>query len=298
MTDVPAEGALVKVGFDVDSTTVAGFDASSVGIEALSCTLKQTETRRHSDGHRGTLDRHYSRKRVVSQASSGQFVCNPTETELDWLLYYILGGAPAGGVTSVANSIPEFQMLVDKVTSRYIYGGCVIDRAVFSGSAGNPIQLALDIEAKTESAPSATAFPSAVPFSSENYYVLSDLVLTIISTARKFSQFELTINNNLDKTRFHNSLTRAYIPAQSRTVQLSVNFPFTSDNSDLYAATVAGGAGTLVMADGSDTYTIAFANLMCNPVGPEITGKTEIRLPLVYDSFATDSNPSIKFTKT
>ncbi len=189
-------------------------------------------------------------------------------------------------------------MLVDKVTARYIYGGCFVNKATFSGSSGNPIQLSLDIEARTESVPTATAFPAAVPFDSASYYVLSDCVLTILSAARKFSQFELTIDNVLDTTRFHNSLTRAQIPAQNRMVQLSANFPYTSDNADLYQAAIAGAAGSLVIADGSDTYTIAFGNLKVNNKGPEIAGKTEIRLPLVYDAFASATAASIKFTKT
>lgn len=299
MTDVPAQGALTKVGFDVDSTTVGGFDASSRGIEAISCSVRQIETRLHSNGIRGTRSRHHIRNRVVSQRVTGSFVCNPTATELDWLLPYILGGSTVGGVTDVANALSSFSMLVDKGSKRFVYTGCKIGRAVLSGSQGNPVSLTLDIEGVAEAAGSDTAFPAAVPFvTDESFFVLADCAFTWISVARQFSQFELTLDNMLDADRFHNNLTRAQIVGQDRAVQLTLDVPYTSDNVDAYAVAVAGSAGTLVIADGSDTYTIAFGNLKANNEGPEVDGKTEIRLPLRLDAFATDSASECKFTKT
>lgn len=298
MTDVPAQGALTKVGFDVDATTVGGFDASSQGIEAITCSMRQVETRLHSGGLRGTRSRHQSRNRIVSQRSTGTFVCNPTAAEIDWLLPYILGGATAGGVTDVANTLPTFSMLVDKGSKRFVYTGCVVGRAVFAASQGGAVSLSLDIEATAEATGSDTAFPSAVPFTSASFFVLSDCAFTWLSSARKFSQFELAIDNMLDADRFNNSLTRAQIVGQDRAVQLSLNTPYTSDNVDLYAVAVAGGSGTLAVADGSVTYTVAFGNMRANNEGPELGGKTEIRLPLRLDAFATDSASECKFTKT
>ncbi len=93
--------------------------------------------------------------------------------------------------------------------------------------------------------------------------------------------------------------TRTEIAAQDRSVRLEVSAPFTSDNTDLYGAAIAGAAGSLVVSDGSVTYTMNFGNAKIPAEGQDVSGKSEIMLPLTVDLFHDDASASeLKITKT
>ena len=293
MTDVPAQGYAAQVGVD----TVAPIDVSSTGSEVLSCGLKSTETHVHSPGLRGTRSRLSYRVRATQEAVSGPMLLHPTASEIDFFLPYILGGATAAGVTDVADTLGEFVMSVDKVTKVYTYTAIRVSRATFSGTAGQPIELSLDLEAESESEANAGTFP-AMTFVTDNMFIMGDCTLTLLSTARKFKSFQLVIDNMLDADRYNNSTTRSEIPAQDREVTLTVGTPFTSDNSDLYDAAIAGAAGSLVINDGSTTYTVDFGNCKIPKDGATVDGKSEIDLPITVNCFDNGTNSECKVTKT
>ena len=293
MSDTPAQGALAKMAMDPNAIS-----ASSQGFEFVSCTLARQDTHVYSQGIRGTRSRDKSRARIARRAVSGQIVLEPTPTEIDFLLPYILGGTTSMGATDVADSLPSLVIGVDKVTKVYTYTGCRVGRAVFSGQAGQAVQLTLDIEATDETEAAGGSFP-AVSLPTDNFFVMSDLTLTLLSVARKFGRFALTIDNMLDAERYVNSLTRTQIAPQDRQVTLEVDTPFTNDNADLYGAAIAGAAGSLVMSDGTVTYTMAFGNCKIPADGAEVSGKTEILLPLTVNLFADGTTASeLKITKS
>lgn len=293
MSDVPAQGALAKMAFDASAITGA-----STGVEFVSTTLKRRDTHVYSRGIRGTRSRSKSRARIARTEVSGQIVLEPSASEIDFLLPYILGGTTAAGVTDVADALPEFVIGIDKVSKVYTYAGCRVARAVFAGQSGQALQLTLDIEAETETQANAGTFP-AITLPTDNFFVMSDVTLTLLSVARKFASFTLTIDNMVDADRYLNSLTRTEIAAQDRSVRLEVSAPFTSDNTDLYGAAIAGAAGSLVVSDGSVTYTMNFGNAKIPAEGQDVSGKSEIMLPLTVDLFHDDASASeLKITKT
>lgn len=266
-------------------------------FEFISETLKKVSTHYHSPGIRGTRSRHKSRVRETREAIAGSITMEPTPTEIDNLIERILGGTTAVGVTDVADTLPEFYVEIDRIAKVFEYSGCRVSRAVFSGSSGNPLQLVLDIEGETETVGNAgTAASLSLP--TDNIFVFSDIVLTLESAAREVSDFTLTIDNLLDADRYMNSLTRDEIYPLDREVTLACTVPYTTANTALYDAAIAGAAGSLVIADGSTTYTIDFANLKIPAESPEVPGKEEINLALNLASYADDSNSECKFTKT
>lgn len=295
MTDVPARGALSKMAID----SAAPLDTSSTHMEFISCGLKATNTHAYGSGIRGERSRHKSRARIVATDTRGPIVLQPSATEIDFLLPYILGGTTdVGGVTDVADTLPEFLLGVDKVTKVFTYTGCRVGRCVIQGNAGQPLTWTLDISAESESVGDAGTFP-AVTLNTDNFFVFSDLTLTLNSTARKFRAFTLTIDNLLDDERRNNALSPTEISAQDRAVQLTVDAPYTSDNEDLLGAAIAGAAGSLVMNDGTDTYTFDFGNCKIPSDGPTVDGKTEIQLPITVDCLKSGTSDSeIKVTKS
>lgn len=293
MTDVPARGALSQMAMDASSLGIG-----STHMEFLSCGLKGTNTHAYSSGIRGERSRHKSRARIVATDVRGPIVLQPSATEIDFLLPYILGGTTAAGVTDVADTLPEFIVGVDKVSEVFTYSGCRVGRCVIQGNAGQPLTWTLDISAESESAGAAGSFP-AITLNTDNFFVFSDLTLTLESSARKFRSFTLTIDNLLDDERRNNALSPTEISAQDRAVQLTVDAPYTSDNTDLHGAAIAGAAGSLVFTDGTDTYTVDFGNCKIPEDGPTVDGKSEIQLPLTVDCLKSGTSDSeIKFTKT
>jgi len=264
-------------------------------FEFISETLKQTETQFNSPGITGSRTRLKQRTRTVRKAIAGGIVMQPTPTEIDFLLEYILGGTPAAGVTDVADALPEVYIHVDRVTDDHLYNKCVCSQAIFRGSSGQPIELETQWEGETETA--SGGFP-ALSLPTDDIFVFSDITLTLEGSARTIEDFTLTINNMLATELYRNSISRSEIPPQDREVVLAVTLPYDADNADLYNAAIAGAALTLVISDGSTTYTIAAANAKIPADSPNVPGKSEIPLSITVNLFGDGTNSECKFTKT
>ncbi len=291
MTTVPAPAALAQYGVGAASPVTQA-------IECLSSTLKKTTTQVHSTGLRGGRSRRKYRVRNVREQVAGNLVLNPTATEIDFFLTYILGGTPAAGVTDVADTLPEFFCTIDQVTKVPEFSGLRVAQAVFAGASGEPLTLTLDLEGEDETLGAAASFP-ALTLPTDNMFVCSDITLTLEGGAVEINDFSLTIDNALLADLWRNALTRTQIPAGDRIVTLAATPAYTSDNQGLYEAAIAGAAATLVIADGSTTYTIAAANAKIPPDGPEVPAiGGEIVLPITVNFFADDTNSECKFTKT
>lgn len=296
MTDTPARASQASLCMD----DAAPIDTSSIPFHFISAGLKRSDTHVRSEGITGTRSQRDDRVRLAQTAVGGPLVFEPSPTEIDWLIEKILGGSTSAGVTDVADTLPEFLVAIDKITKVYTYAGCRVGRCTIAGNQGQPIRWTLEIEAETESEAAAGSFP-ALTLPTDNMFVFSDLTLTLLSTSRKFKSFSLTIDNALAADRYNNSLTRSEIPAMDRIVSLTVAAPFTSDNSDLYAAAIAGAAGSLAISDGSTTYTFDFGNVKIPAQGAEVEARgSEIQLPLqlmIYED-ASSGDSQIKCTKS
>lgn len=293
MADTPSEGALAKMALD----SVLPFDTSSIPFEFVSESLRLQQTHLKTGGIRGSRQRRSHRVRIGAKRVSGPVVMMPSVTELDWLLPYILYGSTSAGVTSLAEAVAEFQLMVDRVAKVFTYAGCRVSRATFAGSMGQPITLTLDIEAETESIGNAGTFP-AITIDTGTFAIFPDVTLTLQSSARTVKSFQLVIDHMLDTERYLNSTTRSEIPAQDLEVTLSCVVPYTPDNTDLLDQAIAGAAGSLAWAYDSATYTWAFGNLKAPSESPGVPGKNEIDLTLTMEAFHNGTNPVIKCTKS
>lgn len=297
----PSIGTLGKLAIDVSTVTgISDFDGSSTQLEFLSEELRYTEVQAYNNGVRGTRSRVAERVRIAQGAVSGSIVLHPTPVELDILFPLILGSAEVADSFTLAETIPEFGVLIERIAKRYIYTGCRVSRATFSGSQGQPITLRLDIEGETEVV-SGTSWPGTIPaIDSGSPYIFSDTTFSLSAdaSAAEVRAFEIVIDNGLITDRFNNSVTRTIIPAADRVISLNMTVPYTADEADLHKQALAGAAGTLTLTNGGCSTLFTFGNLKTDPAQSPVIGSrgSEIMLGLQMKAYKTGSTMELAVT--
>lgn len=236
-------------------------------------------------GNRGRRGRDLSRVRRGNRRGLGNVVSTPSDTELDFILPMAMGGA----LTDIGNTLPKFFVGVDKVADMFKYTGVVVSRLNLSAQIGQPVVMTIDLEATDEE--DLATWPETDPgldVSGEGFFILSDLVLTIGGTAREVPGFSLTIDNMLDTERFMNAKTREHIPSQDCMITLEIQVPYNSDNTDLYTIADAGVAGSLVLNNTVDIYTMTFGRLVAEQEGPSVETRQELQLPLTLEALRSN----------
>ena len=266
-------------------------------FEVVSASLQKTSQLVQSEGARGSRSRYKFRVRKQLERCSGNLVMEPSVTEIDKILPWFTGGTTTLGVTDVGNTLATRVVSIDRVTKVSTYAGCVVSRCTIEGNRGAAVRWTLDVEGTTETEGAAGSFPS-LSLDTDNFFVFSDCSFSLGGTTRKPESFRLVVDNVLDTERFLNSLTREEIPSKDRRVTLEATFPYNSDHSDLYDVAIAGIAGSLVITDGSTTYTIAMANIKTGAQPREIPVRDEIKLVCNFQAFADASASEFKVTKS
>jgi hypothetical protein len=238
------------------------------------------------DGLRGTRSRYGTDTRTGPYSVAGTIVTEPTPTDLLTWLPFIFGGALSSGAVPLAESLPSFSLGVDRVAKRFLYGGCKVNRATFTGNSGGLIKLSMDIVGQSELA-DTTAWPAISSDRTQGPFIFSgDPVLTLNSSAREVRDFELTIDNGLDTGRFMNSLTVVNLPEGDRHVSLRTSHAFAAGNYDLYDQALAGAGGSLVFTStqGSPsvlTFTFGELQVPAEPAGIDGRGELFLNLPMI-----------------
>src|SRR5260370_6686527 len=207
--------------------------------ELVSESLAKRLTILETAGIRGTRSHPAERTRDGTYSVQGTIHFHCSRGLLDLLLPGTRGGGSSPTYT-LAEALPAFDVLIERVASRFVYGTCKVSRAVFKARASGLLELALDVIGETE-ALSGTAFPAiAAPIDAP--YIWQDCVVTLASVSRVVTEFELEIDNHL-RARFSNSQTATDVYPTDLTISLRCPVPFTSDDADLY------GPDTAIAAD-------------------------------------------------
>lgn len=272
----PAVFSQFKYAIDDSSTTTIGdFDSGSFQYEFESESIQRKDTFVEAHGMRGSRSRASTRTRIGSTVVGGQLVLCPTPVELDQWLPRILGGVESTDVFPLAETIPAWSLLADRYTKRFIYDSMYVDRAVFSWQAGGLLKLTINAEGKSETI-SATSFPGTIPvINGGNPYASGDCTFSLSAdaSAAEIQEIEITIDNMLSKDRFMNATTRAQLPALDRLITVRAVVPYTADEVDLHAQTVAGAAGTVTFTNGNQSLLFTFGNLKSPAESPIGTGR-------------------------
>lgn len=269
-----SQGYQSRLSIAAGGTAIGSYTGA---YEIESETLKKTGTILDTNGLRGTRSHHSGRTREGTYSVQGTLNFCADPAMLDLLLPWILGADESTDVFALADTLPERDVLIDRVAKRFVYAGCKVNRARITGRAGELIKVSLDIIGKTETV-SATSFPSITP-PTVPPYAFQDAALTLVSTSRIITNFELTVDNVLD-ARFANSVSATNIDPQDRIITLRTETPFTSDEVDLYAQSVGGAAAALVLTYLGYSTTFSFASLQVPDNSPNAPGMSEILLSL------------------
>lgn len=296
-----SQGAQAKLAMEPGSAPHT-FDASSEPYEFISENLIGRAPILPNDGIRGTRSEHSIRTRFGNKAVGGTIILEPSPLDLDLLLPRILGASESSDSFALAETLPAFGVMVDRVAKVFTYSDCYINKAVFSGQTGGKIRLALDIIAADWSIGNAGTFPAITlgTAAANQPYTLADGAFTFASSARVTKSFELTIENFLE-ARFANALTASSITPQRRLVTLKTVHPYTSGETDLLAQSLYGASGTLVltpigggMSGVSTTFT--FGVLQNEDEHPAVPGKNAIDLTLNMTARMTGSTRELVVT--
>lgn len=285
------------------------FDTDSEPFDLIFESLKKPGNVQESAGNRGSRSRAKHRRRNGSYLPSGMLVMDVTPRMLRLMLPRILGAAAVGNVFSVADALPSFGVLLNRITTvgggHFQYKDCKVDRCMFVGNAGsgNPndpeyIRAYLHLVARDEV--TGTAFPAVtLPTTADDAaYVFADSSagVTLQGALRKPKRWALLINNFL-VPRITNSLTADQWWPADRRVGLEATFPFDDDHDDLHDIGTSGAAGSLVLANGNLSTTFAFGWLDAPANSPNVARKrTEIDLTLRFIAGATDAAAEIQVT--
>lgn len=285
------------------------FDTNSEPFDLLFESLKKNGNVQESAGNRGSRSRSKHRRRNGSYLCSGMVVMDVTPRMLRLMLPRVLGAAAVGNVFSLADTLPSFGVLLNRVTTvgggHFEYQDCKVDRCMIVGQSGsgNPsdpeyIRAYFHLVALDEV--TGTAFPNVtLPTSSDDAaYVYGDSSagVTLQGALRKPKRWALLINNFL-VPRITNSFTPDQWWPADRRIGLEATFPFDDDHDDLHDIGTSGAAGSLVLTNGTLSTTFDFGWLDAPANSPNVARKrTEIDLTLRFLAGATDSADELVVT--
>jgi hypothetical protein len=276
-----AQGALSRFYVEPDVAPHT-FDSSSESYEFLYETVQARKRIIGGQGILGTRQERQESTRFGSYTVAGRIGMHVNPLMLDLWLPRILGATESSDTFALAESLPSFGLLFNRVTQTFEYTDCVVSKAMFRAQASPSdgdaelVELVLEIMGKTEA--TGTSAPSvdiATTATSTQPYVLSDGVFTFNSAAREVKQFVILIDNHV-QPRFVNSLTATALCPHGRTIAVQARMPYDSGTSNLYAQARAGAAGTVAFTNSTVSTTFTFGTLQTNDESPIVRGKTEI----------------------
>lgn len=296
-----SQGALAKLCLEPGSSPHT-FDTSSEPYEFESVNLGCKQTILPNESSRGTRSEHSIRTRFGERASGAQVSLYPSPNDLNLLLPRILGANENTDVFALAETLPAFGLMFDEIAKVWSLSDCYVNKATFSGSAGQKIKLVLDIIAFDYSIGSAGSFPAITlaVAAADQPYTMSDAVFTLAGSARVTKSFELVIDNMLEGRR-SNSLTITSLTPQARKVSLKTVHPYTSAETDLVEQALYGATGSLVLTPigggmSGVTTTFTFGTLQCPTDSPSVGGKQAIDLTLNMEARMTGTTRELVVT--
>lgn len=273
------------------------WDSSSERIEFESDGVRKSGTLIEPVGIYGTRSRFASRTRQGPYTVSGDIVVRPSPRFLGRWLQRMLGGAPTGGTYGLAETVPEFALLADRVAGIFEYRDCKVSSWVLRGSSGGSLLLTISVVGKTEhtdvgSIPTVAFTDDA----QEAPYVVTDVSADVDGTTRFFESFELSCDNAI-ATRFRNSVSATCLQEQDRVVGVGLQLPFnTTNRTDLYDQMKTGVAVTASLVNGNMSTVFSMPACQAPDQTPVVSGRSEIPYDIQLQAKATASADELTVT--
>ena len=273
------------------------FDASSERFDFIYESIKKSGRIVGERGITGTRSNHVERTRIAPYKVGGQLAMDMCTLDLDKWLPRILGAAESSNSFTLAETLPTFYMLIDKVGGIYRYDGCVVDKVLINAEAdpdgeGSLVTVLLTILAKTEEDEAGgitwpASEPSLAVTANRTPFIMHEGVFTVGGVAYQFKDFALLIDNNV-KPRWVNSISATELCPADRYVVLRTTHPFTSTERDAFIASTkqataaAGVSSSLVFTNSTYVTTFTLAGLQWQGETPTVPGKVEIDCPIEF----------------
>ena len=234
----------------------------------------------------------------------GQIFCPISPVELDTLLPLILGADESTNVFALAETIPTFAILLDKVSKIYKYKDGVVDKAVFRGVQSGPgrppnfIVLMMEMLFMDEDDVTSHVFPSIDLGITSGYYpyVFEDSVVTLGNTVYSPKAWAIMINNFVDQRRVNNLKPVTNCPT-NRAVSAQFSFSADADNLALRKVATAGlTTNTIALTQGSLSTTFTFGALQAPRKTPFIIGKRESGFDINFHARSVSTTKELSVT--
>lgn len=305
-----SQGALSAILVEPGSSPHT-FDADSEALYFLHEDLAKRGRIIGARGIAGTRSNFAARTREGPYEVSGRLATYTTPADLDRWLPRILGGAQDGTSFPLAETLPSFGVMIDRVGGVFEYQDCYVNRAIWRSRAepgdAEPEMLEQMVEIIGKEEDATVSWPSGAPDPSQETndhpYIHADGTLTIDSVEYYFKSFMLIVDNHIEP-RWVNSLTATELCPADRTVMLRALFPFTASNdavfSGLYkhADQLTGVSATLVFTGQGNncSATFTFEGLQWAQFSPSVRGKTEIEMAVDFVARKTGDSDELSVT--
>lgn len=272
-----------------------GFDTSSERWPFRSETLKSTGSINYSDQILGTRSQNasFGRRGPYTIAGSIEFHATPRNL-LAWLTRAL--GSETTGTVSVADEVPEFGVLLDRLASQSQYQNCKVNTLTLRGTAGGLVEMSVGILGRGWASGTTAPAVDVTYDEIDQPLQVSDLTATLGGTVRALNSFELTIDN-LIEARLRNALYPDCLREGDRLVTLRANVPYnTANHSAFDEPSLDGVVGSLAFTNGTVGATISLPALQKPRDEATIPGKSEVPFDLNFVARATDSANEIEAT--
>lgn len=275
--------------------------SNAISIAARNCDLAGQLTYGEGSGKRGTRQQYACGDRILREDVSGGFEIYPTAAELDWLIERFMGdnisGYPAGAATP-KETLPKIYAYVDKGDELFRYDELVVASLGIQIRESDYINFRVDFIGKDET--SGVTWPATPPdIDCDSEFIASDVSFNIAAAAWPFKQIDMLISNSIPQNQHENSVKRTIFEAGPLVANMQVLLGYRTSTKALYRRGIAGdNNATLVLSDGSDTYTLTFGNLKAPDGAPTVPDEGEITNTLNFSIKRTPTVQQISIAKT
>lgn len=260
---------------------------------------------RDTTGTRGSFFSDANRNIPTRVGCEPRLSCEPSVTELVYLMPWILGGAPTGTTTKTFpfSNTAALRNIHFKPNAgeEWFLSDVGVDTATFRASTGEPLELDLDCLGRVPDA-TRTDFPGGITYDlTTQPWIMSHLALTVGGVSRTCREFTWTVKNGLDRTRFLNSLTLTAVNKVSPdgVYMFGIEVPSGDNGSQFWAAGVAGASLVATFTNYSNSVlTITAANVNFQPRSPNFPQGGEAFLRLEGKATRTSTSDPVTVTIT
>jgi len=208
-----------------------------------------------------------------------------------------ISGYPAAAADP-GETVPEWYLWADKGGEQtFLYSKVRFSQVSISGAELSELVWRCELVGEEETQPIDLVGPPSVDC--DNQFIFADCELTIGGTAYSIKSFDLTIDNQFGDGQYENSINRRIFESEGLAVGLDIVAAYRSDTSALYRRGIAGDDDcTLVVTDGTNTYTFTFGNLKAPATGPTVPQVGEVLQNLSFSAFRTTSSPILSIAKS